>query len=302
MSVLSNSITDRVTVFGGTGFLGQYIVRHLAQNGYRVRVAVRHPKSHLFQEIDNIDQVQANVTDAGSVSSALEGMGGVVNAVGLYVETSAASFSAVHVSGAREVAVQAARIGAKVVHISGIGVDFISESRYVAARAAGEQAVREAAPDAVILRPSVLFGPNDAFLNSLLNLARYAPAIPLFGNGGTRLQPVHVADIAEAVVCVLWNVTVRGKTYELGGPRIYTYRELLETIVEHLGKKRLFVPVPFIVWKALAAASELLPNPPLTRDQIVLVSEDNVVNTELGTFRDLGVNPKPLEYTLSQMV
>jgi NADH dehydrogenase len=290
-------------VFGGTGFLGQHIVRNLAQNGFRVRVAVRHPQPELFKELNGtVEQVQADITDSLSVTRALEGADSVVNTVGLYVETSTSSFSAVHVSGAREVAAQSASIGAKVVHISGIGTDLNSESRYVAARAAGEQAVREAAPDAVILRPSVLFGPNDAFLSSLLNLARYAPAIPLFGNGDKRLQPVHVADVAEAVVRVLGSMNLQGKIYELGGPRIYTYRELLQTIVEHLGKKRMFVPVPFPIWRALAAASALLPNPPLTQDQIVLVSEDNVVNTELGTFHDLGINPKSLEDTLSQMV
>ena len=237
-----------------------------------------------------------------SVNRALREVDSVVNAVGLYRETGTTSFSAVHVAGAREVAVQSARTGAQLVHISGIGADLGSKSRYVSARAAGEQAVRDAAPNAVILRPSVLFGLNDAFLGSLLKLVRFAPFIPLFGNGNTRLQPVYVADVAEAVVRVLGNVSPHRKTYELGGPEIYTYRELLETIADHLGQRRLFLPIPFLIWSVLAAASALFPNPPLTRDQVILMSDDNVVSSDHGTFHELGINPQPLEDTLSQIV
>jgi NADH dehydrogenase len=251
---------------------------------------------------DTIQQIQADVTDVESINRALQGSDCVVNAVGLYVETSMASFSAVHVIGAREVAVQSAGTDACLVHISGIGADLGSESRYVAARAAGEQAVRDAAPNAVILRPSVLFGPNDAFLSTLVKLARFLPVMPLFGNGTTRLQPVYVADVAAAVVRVLGNVILQGKIYELGGPRIYTYRELLETIVNHLKRRRLFLPVPFLIWRVLAAGSALLSNPPLTRDQITLMSENNVVGPDHGTFRELDINPQPLEDTLSQIV
>ncbi len=294
---------NRVTVFGGTGYLGRCVVHHLAQEGCRVRVAVRHPQSDLFQDVgDTIHQIQADVSDVKSIHRALEGADSVVNAVGLYVETSTTSFSAVHVVGAREVAAQSAGTGACLVHISGIGAELGSKSRYVAARAAGEQAVRDAAPNAVILRPSALYGPNDAFLGTLLKLVRFVTVIPLFGNGATRLQPVHVADVAEAVVRVLGNIDLQGKIYELGGPRIYSYRELLETIVNHLKKRRLFLPVPFLIWKALAAGSALLSNPPLTRDQVILMSDDNVVSPVHGTFRELGINPQPLEDTLSKIV
>ncbi len=297
-----NPSGNRVTVFGGTGYLGRCVVHHLVQKGCRVRVAVRHPKTNLFQDMDDtIQQIQADVTDVKSINRALQGADRVVNTVGLYVETSTTSFPAVHVIGAREVAVQSAEIGACLVHISGIGADLGSESRYVAARAAGEQAVRDAAPNAVILRPSVLFGPNDAFLSTLLKLARFMPVVPLFGNGTTRLQPVYVADVAEAVVRVLGNARLQGRTYELGGPRIYTYRELLKTIVTHLKQRRLFLPVPFLIWKVLAVGSALLPNPPLTRDQIILMSDDNVVGPGHGTFRELDINPRTIEDTLSRM-
>lgn len=301
--VSGNLSGNRVTVFGGTGYLGRYVVHHLVQKGCRVRVAVRHPRTDLFKDIDDtIQQIQSDVTDVKSINRALQGADSVVNAVGLYVETSTTTFSAVHVVGAREVAVQSARTGACLVHISGIGVDLGSKSRYVAARAAGEQAVRDAAPDAVVLRPSVLFGPNDAFLGALLKLTRLVPVIPLFGNGATRLQPVHVADVAEAVVRVLGNVSLQGKIYELGGPRIYTYRELLETVANHLKQRRLFLPVPFLIWRVLAAGSALLPNPPLTRDQVILMSDDNVASPGHGTFRELGINLQPLEDTLFRIV
>lgn len=292
-----------MTVFGGTGYLGRSIVRHLVQKGFNVRVAARHPRTDLFQDMDDsIQHIQADVTDVKSVRRAAQGADSVVNTVGLYVETSKDSFSAVHVVGARDVAAQTAGTGAQLVHISGIGADPGSESRYVAARAAGEQGVRDAAPDAVVLRPSVLFGPNDAFLGSLLKLVHFVPVIPLFGNGTTRLQPVCVEDVAEAVVRVLGNTSSQAKTYELGGPGIYTYREVLETIAGHLKKRRLFLPVPFLIWKILAAGSALLPHPPLTRDQVILMSHDNVVSSEHGTFRELGINPQTLEYTLSRMV
>jgi len=192
--VLSNSYLNRATVFGGTGYLGQYIVRQLTHDGYRVRVAVRHPRSELFQELNGtVEQVQADIADSLSVSRALAGANSVVNTVGLYVETNTASFSAVHISGAREVAVQAASRGAKVVHISGIGADLKSESRYVAARAAGEQTIREEAPDAVILRPSALFGPVKC-----CEADRITPYIPQGRQGhNEQLQQRFAADPPE---------------------------------------------------------------------------------------------------------
>ena len=288
-----------VTVFGGTGYLGRHIVRRLMQNGCSVRVAVRHPQPDLFQDTGNVvQQTQADVTDKNAVADAVQGVDGVVNSVGLYVETGEASFDAIHIKGAREVALQAATAGAPLVHISGIGADTESASRYVAARAAGELAVREAAENAVILRPSVLFGPDDVFLDSLLKLVRFLPGIPLFGDGSKRLQPVHVEDVAEAVVCVFDEAGSPRTIYELGGPRIYTYRELLETIIEHLKRTRVLLPVPFTVWRLLAAGCAVLPNPPLTRDQIILMSHDNVVSPDHGTFQDLGINPQALEDTL----
>ncbi len=189
-----------VTVFGGTGFLGRNLVNRLLRRGYRVRVAVRNPRQDLFQDTDNrLEQVQSDVRNAQSVADAIKDADGVVNAVGLYVESQSATFEGVHVVGAQNIAQQSVTCGAKLVHISGIGTDTDSPSSYIRARAVGEQRVREAAPNAVILRPSVLFGRDDAFLGSLSVMVRMLPLIPLFGNGTTRLQPAYVEDVAKAI-------------------------------------------------------------------------------------------------------
>lgn len=291
-----------ITVFGGTGYLGRRIVHSLAENEFHVRVAVRHPRSDLFQHMgDSVEQIRADVVDANSVACALQNAYGVVNSVSLYCETKTSSFSSVHIDGARNIAAQSIASKAQLVHVSGIGANPDSESRYVAARGAGEEAVCKIAPDTVVLRPSVLFGPDDAFLGSLSTLARLSLFVPLFGNGSTRLQPVHVEDVAEAVVRVLMTSSTRGNTYELGGPYVYTYRELLGDIVKQLGRKRIFLPVPFPIWKLLAAVCELLPSPPLTRDQVILMSDDNVINPGKKSFKELGVYPQPLEKTLARM-
>lgn len=290
-----------MTVFGGTGYLGRSVVRKLVETGARVRIAVRRPRAELFQGAGHaIEHVRADITDQASVAVAVRGAAGVINAVSLYVESGAATFSAVHVDGARNVAEKSAAVGARLVHVSGIGSDPDSVSRYVAARAQGEEVVSTAAPGAVIIRPSVLFGCDDVFLDSLCRLVRFLPVIPLFGSGRTRLQPVNVADVAGAAARLVMAEPGRCKIYELGGPRIYTYRELLQTIASHIGRRRLFVSVPFPVWKMIAAACTLLPDPPLTRDQVVLMSRDNVVDPAQGTFSQLGIEPAALENTLSR--
>lgn len=290
---------NQVTVFGGTGYLGRHVVHHLVRAGYRVRVSVRDPQPSLFRDTGGaVEQTQVDVREETSVAAAIKGVDGVVNAVGLYVERGAATFEAVHAEGALHVARQSAGAGAQLVHISGIGADLESESRYVRTRAAGEQNLRDAAPDAVILRPSVLFGPGDVFLHSLANLICYLPIVPLFGSGTTRVQPVYVEDVAEAIVRALANTESSGRVYELGGPRIYTYRELFEALGRYLRRRRWLLPVPFFVWDIQAAVASLLPNPPLTRDQIALIRRDNVVGSNTGTFRDLGIKPHALEDVL----
>jgi len=290
----------RVTVFGGTGFLGRNLVNRLLRRGYRVRVAVRNPRQDLFQDTDNrLEQVQSDVSNAQSVADAIKDADGVVNAVGLYIESQSATFEAVHVVGAQNIAQQSVIYGAKLVHISGIGTDTESPSTYIRARAVGEQRVREAAPQAVIMRPSVLFGRNDAFLRTLSGLVNMLPVIPLFGNGSTRLQPVYVKDVAKAIECVLCSNDLEANIYELGGAQILTYKDLLSTIARHLNRKRLMLPIPFVIWELLAALASVLPNPPLTRDQIELMRHDSIVDPDVAGFGDLGIDQFGLEDILS---
>jgi len=255
-----------VTVFGGTGFLGRSIVARLGAAGARVRVAVRHTTEGVPPQGGDVEVVYADVRDGTTVAQAVRNSDAVVNAVGLYVEHGEATFQAVHVDGAQEVARAAREAGiGRLVHVSGIGADVNSESSYVRSRALGERAVREACPEAIILRPSVLFGRGDALFRSLAAITRISPVFPLFGDGSTRLQPVFVGDVAKAVVKAVGSPTTRGKVYELGGPRVYRYRELVELVLVHLKRRRLLVPVPFVVWEIQAALLGVLPNPPLTR-------------------------------------
>ena len=210
-----------------------------------------------------------------------------------------ASFDAVHGEGARNVARQALKAGVgRLVHISGIGADPASASPYVRARGVGEALVRDAFEGAIILRPSVLFGPGDKFLNTLARLARLAPALALFGRGETRLQPVFVGDVADASAQVLADPGTTGKTFELGGPRVYTYRELLELVLREVGRKRLLVPVPFAVWEAAAAVLSVLPSPPLSADMVTLMKRDNVVGAGALGLKDLGISPVAVENIL----
>jgi uncharacterized protein YbjT (DUF2867 family) len=293
----------RVTVFGGTGFLGRQIVRRLAEAGAEVRIAVRHPeRASLLTEMGAVGQIsalRADVWDAASVAPAVAGADAVVNTVGHYVERGQASFEAIHGQGARHVAQAVAAAGIhRLVHISGIGADPASESPYVRARAAGERLVREALPEVTILRPSVMFGPEDASFNTLAELARVLPVLPLFGSGAVRLQPVYVGDVAEAVARALAMPASAGKLYELGGPKIYTYRQLLQLMLEQSGRRRWLMPLPYLAWEVLAGLLALLPNPPVSRDQITLMKRDNVVGDRAATLADLGIEPTAAEVVL----
>lgn len=292
-----------VTVFGGTGFLGRAIVARLAAQGFQVRIAVRYPrKAEALEQPDragDVQSVSADVRDEAAVAAAVAGAQGVVNAVGLYLERGGDTFAAVHVRGAAQVARQASRAGTgHLVHISGIGADPASRSAYVRARAEGEQAVAAAFEGATILRPSVLFGPGDGFFNTLADIARRAPLLPLFGNGGTRLQPVYVDDVAEAATRALASPDARGRIYELGGPGVFIYRELVELLLRQMALERHLLPLPFPVWDLVAALSAILPHPPVTRDQLALIRRDNIVSPEAWTFDDLGIRPAAVEAVL----
>jgi uncharacterized protein YbjT (DUF2867 family) len=292
-----------VTVFGGSGFLGGCIVERLGAAGARVRVAVRHTTEGVPPQGGDIEVVYADVRDGGTVAQAVRDSDAVVNAVGLYVERGEATFQAVHVDGAQEIARAAREAGIGCfVHISGIGADVNSESSYVRYRALGELAVREAYPEATILRPSALFGRGDSLFRSLAAITRISPVFPLFGNGSTRLQPVFVGDVAEAAVKAIGPPSTRGKVYELGGPRVYRYRELVELVLAHLNRKRVLVPVPFFLWEIQATLLGVLPNPPLTRDQVILMRRDNIVSDTALTFANLGITPRSVEAALPSIM
>ncbi|MBB3232823.1 complex I NDUFA9 subunit family protein [Halomonas stenophila] len=288
-----------ITVFGGTGFLGATLVRELVELGRPVRLVARRPVRPAWVEPgDPLETVAADIRDDDAVAAAVAGAGAVVNAVSLYVETRRLRFETIHVEGAGRLARLAREAGViRLVQLSGIGADSRSPSAYVRARARGEAAVLDAMPKAIILRPSVLYGPEDAFLATLARLTRL-PAIPLFGRGETRLQPVHVVDAARAIAHLTGADAPRRRLFELGGADVMSYREILALVMSHLHRERPLVPVPFLAWRALAMLASPLPSPPLTRDQVLLMQRDNVVGDGVGTFADLGLDARSLREAL----
>src|SRR5467141_515916 len=295
-----------VTVFGGTGFLGRRIVRHLRSRGFPVRIASRHPDQghRLFGPDDpQLQSVGANIHDEQSVVEALTGAYGVVNAVSLYVEHGQETFHSVHVEAAQRVAAQAHRAGVdRLIHISGIGADAASQSRYIRKRGEGELAVRAAFVGALFIRPAVMFGPDDAFLTTILKLLRQLPVYPMFGRGLTRLQPAYVEDVAEAVARVMQRVETPSMIFEFGGPRIYSYEEFLRAVAHQAGLAPRLIPIPLAVWHALAWASEMFPSPLLTRNQVELMQIDTVSWPELPGFVELGISPHSVEAILQKML
>lgn len=292
-----------VTVFGGSGFIGRYVVKRLAEEGARVRVAIRRPDEGLFLKpmgsVGQIDIVQANIRVAPSVRAAVANADVVINCVGILYPRGPQRFDAVQARGAEIVALCAKEAGVKqMVHISAIGADAQSASKYARSKAAGEAGLRRHMPQATIIRPSVVFGQEDDFFNRFATLAGFAPALPLVDGGHTKLQPVYVGDVAEAIVRALETEAAAGQTYELGGPKAYTMREIMELTLAQIKKKRLLLPVPGALLKPLALAMELQPlfAPPITRDQIELLKRDNVVAEGAKTLADLGIaNPVPVE-------
>jgi NADH dehydrogenase len=295
-----------VTVFGGTGFLGRRIVRHLREHGFSVRIATRHPdlsRSLFGNDKSEFTSLQCDIHDERSIAAALAGAYAAVNAVSLYVEYGPETFHAVHVDGARRVATAAHAAGlARLVHLSGIGADPGSSSLYVRKRGEGELAVREVFASATLIRPAVMFAPDDAFLTTVVGLLRRLPIYPLFGSGLTRLQPVYVEDVAEAVARVLQSTQPHVPTFELGGPRVYSYQEFLRTVAREANVGATLVPVPFVAWHALARMAEMLPNPPITRNQVELMQIDTVASPRMPGFGDVGISPHPMEAILQRML
>jgi NADH dehydrogenase len=286
-----------VTIFGGSGFLGRHTVRALARAGYRIKVATRHPNRAFFLRplgsVGQIDFVKCDVADADSVARALAGAHAAVNLTGILFQ-SGQTFEEVQAEGAANIAKAAAAAGvAALVHVSAIGADAESESVYARTKAEGEAAVREAFPNAVILRPSIIFGPEDGFFNKFAQLARFFPALPLIGGGRTRFQPVFVGDVARAILAGLARQD--GRTYELGGPSTYSFKELLQLILRETGRKRALVPLSFGIAFLNATFLQLLPNPLLTVDQVKLLKKDNVVSATAPGLAELGIIPTSAE-------
>jgi uncharacterized protein YbjT (DUF2867 family) len=275
-------------------------VHRLATEGMTVRVAVRHPDPARIElraiGIDRVTVVPADVRDQASVAAAIAGADAVVNTVSAYVEKSGVTFEAVHVRGAETVAREAVAADvARLVLVSGIGADADSRSPYIRTRGRGELVVRETFPGATIVRPGAMFGRGDALFGTLAELARLLPILPLIGSGRTRLQPVFVEDVAEAVARILTDPGTVGRTYELAGPGVYTLNELVSMTLRLTGKRRLLIPVPFAVAEIQARLFELLPNPPLTTGQVDLLKADNLASRTLPGLRDLNIQPKTVE-------
>jgi uncharacterized protein YbjT (DUF2867 family) len=272
-----------ITIYGGSGFIGRHVVRALAKTGARMRIAVRRPElAGFLQPLGGVGQiipVQANVRFPDSLLAPAKGADAVINLVGILAPSGKQTFKAVQDEGARHVAEAARAAGAKVlVHGSAIGADPDSPSVYARTKAAGEAAVKEVFPDAVITRPSVVFGPGDGFFNRFAALARLSPALPLIGGGKTKFQPVFAGDVAKAVMASLTGKAQTGAVYELGGPEILTMKEVMERVLAYTMRKRWLVPLPFPLAKLQGAILQLLPNPPLTLDQVRLLERDNVVS------------------------
>lgn len=297
-----------VTVFGGSGFLGRHIVRLLAKKGFRIRVACRRPDlaGHL-QPLGNVGQitaVQANLRYRDSIDRAVVGADYVVNCVGILFESGRNTFDAVQAFGAKAIAEAAKVQGAKLVHISAIGADKNSKADYARTKAIAEEAVLKAVNDAVILRPSIVFGPEDGFFNKFADMSRLAPALPLVGGGHTKFQPVYVADVAEAVVKGVVGEIEGGKIYELGGPEVLSFKQCLQIMLKVISRSRPLVHLPWAIASMIGSVTSLIPfiDPPLTEDQVELLKSDNVVSdratSEGRDLAGMGITPKAVETIL----
>ena len=298
-----------VTVFGGSGFVGRYVVRALAKDGWRIRVAIRRPtlapELMVMGEVGQIELVQANIRFPDSVARTLQGAEAVVNLVGVLFEAGRQGFEALHTSAPKSMAEQAAAMGVqRFVQVSAIGADPDSPSKYAQSKAAGEAAVRAAIPQAVVVRPSIVFGPEDAFFNLFAGLAAMSPVLPLIGGGTTRFQPIYAGDVAAAVAAVLSKPEAAGRTYEIGGPGAYTFRELMEITLREIHKRRALLPIPIPIARVMGRGGDLQARflsiipPQITTDQVALLQRDNVAEAGLPGLEALGVTPTPLEAVL----
>jgi NADH dehydrogenase len=300
---LQSRLETLVTVFGGSGFVGRHVVRALAKRGYRVRAAVRRPELAGYLQpmgrVGQIHAVQANLRYPESVVAAARDADAVINLVGILFERGRQRFDAVMTAGAQAVAQAAKAVAAPLVHVSAIGADESSASRYARAKAEGERLVCSAHDGAIIVRPSIVFGPEDDFFNRFAALARMAPALPLVGGGATRMQPVFAGDVAEAIAKAVDGELAAGTIYEVGGPDVRTFKQLMQFVLATTQRRRLLVPVPFAVMKLQAMVLQFLPKPPITPDQVELLKADNVVSENARrdgrTLEGMGITPESIE-------
>jgi NADH dehydrogenase len=304
--ITQSNVDTLVTIFGGSGFLGRHVVRALCRQGYRIRVAVRRPElsGHLqpLGRVGQIHAVGANLRHRKSVEAAARGADIVINLVGILYEHGRQRFETVQAYGAEAVALAASAFGAQLIHVSALGADEASRAAYARTKAMGEKLVLAALPSATILRPSIVFGPEDDFFNKFAAMARIAPALPLIGGGATRFQPVFAGDVAAAVAAAIARPETQGRIYELGGPQVKSFRALMEFVLATTGRRRLLVPIPFGAASLLGAIFQLgaaLHKPPLTRDQVALLHGDNVVSEEAErerrTLAGLGIDAAAME-------
>jgi NADH dehydrogenase len=298
-----NRLETLVTVFGGSGFLGRHVVRALARRGYRIRAAVRRPELAGFLQpmgrVGQIHAVRANLRYPDSVTAALRDADAAVNLVGIMLDRGSQRFDAVMAQGAETVAKAANAVGAPLVHVSALTADPNATSHYARAKGEGEQRVRAAQSGAIIVRPSIVFGPEDDFFNRFGGMSRFAPALPLVGGGHTRMQPVFAGDVAEGIAKAVDGDLKAGTTYEFGGPDVYTFKELMEFVLATVERRRLLLPIPFGVMKVQAAVLQYLPKPPITPDQVELLRFDNIVSEDAKRdgrrLEGIGIIPESIE-------
>ena len=295
--------TRRTAVLGGSGFIGRYVVQRLAARGDVIPVGCRRAEEAKFLkplgDVGQIATLNVTIGDEQLLPAFLAGNDALVNCVGILRETGSQTFEGVHHTGPARLARFAREAGIeRFVHISAIGAEPRSPSAYARTKAAGEAAVRDAFPTVTILRPSVVFGPEDQFFNRFAAMATISPVLPLIGGGHTRFQPVYVGDVADAVLKCLDDPTTAGRTYELGGPKVYTFRELIELVLGEIRRKRLLVDLPFGLAAIQARLMSVLPNPPLTPDQVELLKRDNIVSSGALTLTTLGITPTAVEGVL----
>jgi len=291
-----------ITVFGATGFIGRHLVAMLLRSGAKVRLAVRRPGRVQMTTVSGQppELIQADVLDEVAVSAAIAGADVVVNLVGILTETATQTYRAIHIEGARQVALAAHRHGVtRLIHLSALGASSTSAAISDRTKSEGEQAIRAAFPEATIVRPSLVFGEDDHFFSRFAAMIRTSPVLPLIGGGTTKFQPVFVDDVTVGLLELLERPDTAGKTYEFGGPQVYSFKTLLELLLTALNRKRVLIPISFALAELQAGWLELLPNPPLTCDQVRLLKTDKVVSGAEPTLGDLGVQPRLLEEFLA---